>query len=1087
MVGLAAVTAYHNSFHGPFVYDDVPAIVENPTIRQLLPIAPVLSPPHNGETVSGRPLLNFTLAINYAISGLNVWSYHVTNLAIHVAAALLLFGILRRTFLSPTLRDCFGTAATPLAAASAALWAVHPLHTESVTYIVQRAESLAGCFYLLTLYGVIRGAAPGTVPIFARAKMGLSPSASVKASSKGTVPFFAEYGPEQSGSVGGEKGDSPRANVGPWLCYAAAVLACLLGTACKEILVTAPLMVLLYDRTFLVGSFAEALRRRWGLYVGLAAIWGLSAYLVLSTGLIGRQAEMGAPDAWGYARSQPGVILHYLRLSFWPRPLCFDYAWPVANTFWEIFPGAMVVCLLLAATLWGMARRQAWSFLGAWFLLILAPTSSILPLGQLAFEHRMYLSLAAVAVLSVAGGYALWDGWLPRAAVSGRGATVARWAAPTALWAAALLALGYATVARNRDYRSMLAIYQDTVDKRPQNPVARNNLGFALVKLEKTVEAIPQYREALRLNADYAEAHNNLGTALAKLGKPEEAIEHFLAALRGKPEFAMAYNNLGLALVDLGRTDEALAHYRQALRLKPDDADVHYNLGIAVAALGKTSQAIQHYQRALRLKPDYVKAHNNLGTALASLGRTKEAIEHYRQALRLKPDEAAAHSNLGNALVSLGAMDEAVEHFREALRLKPDFADAHYNLGNARAGLGRTDEAIASFREALRLKPDYTDAHNNLAAALAQAGKIDEAIEHCCEAVRLKPDYAQAHFNLAIALTVQGRTEEAIEQYRQAVRLKPDYWEAYRNLGVLLARLGNTAEAIEHDRQAVQLKPADAEAHHNLGTALDQAGKTDEAISQYREALRLRPDYAEAHYNLAIALAAAGRLAEAIEHYREALRLKPDYLEAHNNLGNALFTVGRVAEAIEHYHEVLRLKPDYAEAYYNLGMALAALGRANEAIDHLYQAVRLKPDFAMARGKLANVLASVGRNNESIEQYHQALQLMPDSLETVNNLAWLLASCEPAEGGDPARAVQLAERARELAGQENAQVLDTLAAAYAAVGRFPEAVVAAERAVQLAESAGQTALAKSIQLRLELYRAGRPYRQPPRSSQQTGP
>jgi hypothetical protein len=411
VIVLSAVAAYHNSFAGPFIFDDGAAIAENRTIRRLWPIGRVLSPPRHGETVSGRPLLNLSLAMNYAIDDLNVRGYHVANLLLHIAAALLLFGILRRTFLlgnetgsgvfcakpgtdrrlvaglagkrHPTpfpLR--FAKAATPLALAGALLWTVHPLQTESVTYIIQRAESLVGIFYLLTLYCVIRGAA-GTAPDEGRGTNPVNHRSQV-----GNCPLWPSL-----------------------FWYAAALLACLLGMACKEVMVTAPLLVLLYDRTFLAGSFAAAWRRRWGLYLGLAATWALLAYLVLSTGLIGRQSEMGAPDAWGYARSQPGVILHYLRLSIWPRPLCISYAWPAAETLGEIVPGAIVVGALLAATIWGLASRRAWGFLGAWFFLILAPTSSIFPLNQLAFEHRMYLSLAAVVVLAAAGGYVLWD-WL---------------------------------------------------------------------------------------------------------------------------------------------------------------------------------------------------------------------------------------------------------------------------------------------------------------------------------------------------------------------------------------------------------------------------------------------------------------------------------------------------------------------------------------------------------------------------------------------------------------------------------------------------------------------------------------------------
>jgi tetratricopeptide (TPR) repeat protein len=846
LIVAAALAAYHNSFLGTFAYDDQGAIVENQTIRQLWPIWPALFPPRSGDTVSGRPLLNFSLAVNYALGGLDVRGYHAANLVIHIAAALLLMGILRRTFLTPALRDRFGKVATPLALASALIWALHPLQTESVTYIVQRAESRMSLFYLLTLYCVIRGAErKGTVPILAPTmlrmvpEMGLSPSA-------GAAPVGQAFQPDTESAIvrlesltypassPGERGDSA-----PWPWYAVSVLFCLLGMACKEVMVTAPLVVLLYDRTFLAGSFAAVFRGRWGLYVSLAATWGLLAYLVLSTGLIGRQSELGAPDVWSYARTQPGVILHYLQLSVWPASLCMSYEWPVADTLSEILPGAIVVGLLLAATVWGLVGRKAWGFLGAWFFLILAPTSSILSLNQLAYEHRMYLPLAAVAVLTVAGGYALWDRLLPQPAGQGgqspfspgmtlskvgfwaakKGtvpdrARVAHWAAPVAVLAALATALGIATALRNSDYRSLLVLWQDTVNKNPNNPI------------------------------------------------------------------------------------------------------LHYDFGAVLFRLGRTDEAIEQYVQALRLKPDYFEAHNNLGNALAAIGNSGEAIEQYHR----------------------------------ALRLHPGFAEAHYNLGNA----------------------------------LGEAGRTDEAIEH----------------------------------YHAALRIKPDYAEAHNNLGLLLASLGKTAEAIEHYQQALRSKPDFVEAHNNLGKALADASRMSEAIAQWEQAIRLKPDYAEAHYNLGSALVLSGNWREAVQHYREALRLKPDYPKARYGLANA------------HY-------------------------------------------------RLANALVRADRIHEAAAHYSEVLRLLPDAIEALNDLAWLLATHEPAQGGDAARAVQLAQRARELNGQENPQCLDTLAAAYAAAGRFAEAVSTAEQALRLAESAGQTTLVHNIQSRLELYSDDCPYREPP--------
>ncbi len=268
---LATAAAFSSSFRGAWIYDDMPAIVENPTIRQLWPVWKPLCPPLGGKAVSGRPLLNLSLAINYAISGNEVWSYHAANLVIHVLAALTLFGILRRTLLLPTVRDRLGSAAVavPLAAVIALLWALHPLQTESVTYITQRAESLMGLFYLLTLYCFIRGSRGH--PIFASAKIGTVPTIRGECRGSGVRGQGTGRDSRPSSSI-----------LPPVAWYAASVTACLLGMATKEVMISAPLIVLLYDRTFCAGSFRQAWRRRPGFYAALACTWLLLGWLVLS-------------------------------------------------------------------------------------------------------------------------------------------------------------------------------------------------------------------------------------------------------------------------------------------------------------------------------------------------------------------------------------------------------------------------------------------------------------------------------------------------------------------------------------------------------------------------------------------------------------------------------------------------------------------------------------------------------------------------------------------------------------------------------------------------------------------------------------
>ncbi|HUI05881.1 MAG TPA: hypothetical protein VL486_02635, partial [Verrucomicrobiae bacterium] len=377
VVVAAGLLAYGNSFTGAFVRDDGASISDNPTIRHLWPIGQCLSPPHRGWlTVEGRPLINLSLAISYALSGYNVWGYHVVNLTVHILAGLTLLGIVRRTLLAPTLVSGFGAAANELALATAVLWTVHPLQTESVTYIVQRAESIMGLFYLLTLYCFIRGAE-------------LPPM--------GNEKWFMGNGSWKPGRR---------------LWYGLSVAACASGMASKEVMVTAPVMVMLYDRVFASGSFREAWRRRWPLYLGLASTWILLGVVLVSAGVFA-YASMTAQyiGRWEYLAAEPGVVLYYLRLSVWPSPLSLNHPWPIAQAWTNVLLPASVMAILLGASAWGLTRKPApsptsgpvWGFVGAWFFLILVPSSSIIPLHDVIYEHRMYLSLAAVVSVVVMG------------------------------------------------------------------------------------------------------------------------------------------------------------------------------------------------------------------------------------------------------------------------------------------------------------------------------------------------------------------------------------------------------------------------------------------------------------------------------------------------------------------------------------------------------------------------------------------------------------------------------------------------------------------------------------------------------------
>jgi len=552
---LAGLVVYVTSFDGVFLFDDAVHILQNERIHGLWPLQEVLS--------GRRPVVDLTLAFNFALGGVKVEGYHAVNLAVHVIAALTLYGIIRRTLLRKRFRDRFGRASSHLALTVAVIWAVHPLQTQSVTYVIQRAESLMGLFYLLTLYCVIRGA------------------------------------------------DSSRHI--KW--YAAAIVFCALGMGSKAVMVTAPVMVLLYDRVFLSESSVETFRRRWGLYLCLAATWCVLWVCGLAQGVLSTSRKVATvgfsfkditpPE---YALTQFGVLVKYLNLSFWPYPLCLDYAWPVARTVGVVVVPAIIIVALFVAVVWALIRGRWWGFVGAWFFVILAPTSSFIPIKDTFFEHRMYLPLAAVVASAVFGSNVALRLLIERLESSRLRSKYIT--AGLVLLAVALL--GYGTVRRNGDYRTAVSMWRDIAVRRPESERAHVNLGTVLLADRRIDEAVIAYRRAVLLSPDDARARCNLGVALTKQDRLDEAMDTFRQALKIEPRMADAHYNLGLALIKEGSLQEAARSFREAVRLTPRDADAHYDLGRVLVGLGRLDEALTEFQQTLAIIPDHSGARRAL-------------------------------------------------------------------------------------------------------------------------------------------------------------------------------------------------------------------------------------------------------------------------------------------------------------------------------------------------------------------------------------------------------------------------------------------------------------------------------------------
>jgi protein O-mannosyl-transferase len=421
-------------------------------------------------------------------------------------------------------------------------------------------------------------------------------------------------------------------------------------------------------------------------------------------------------------------------------------------------------------------------------------------------------------------------------------------------------------------------------------------------------------------------------------------------------------------------------------------------------------------------------------------GYWRDSITLWSHTLACTARNEIAHHNLGSALLQKGLVDEGIAQYRIALQLKPSSAKAHYSLASALMQKGNVDEALTQFMYALQIDPKDAEIHTTFGRALLRKGKVQEAAAHFQQALLLKPDSARAHFDLANLFLDQGRVDDAIIHYQQALQIDPDDAEVQNSLGSALLRNGRVEEAAALFQQALQLKPDFAQAHYNLGNILLQNGKTDEAITHYKHALQIDPDYALAHVNLGSALLQKGNVDDAFLHFQRALQIDPDNVPAHVNLGGILLQRGKVDDAIAHFRKALQIKPGFAEAHSRLGDALRQKGNFRDAI----------------------------------AQFQQSLQIEPNDPEVQNNLAWLLATCLEASLRDGGEAVQLAQRANELAGGRNPAILRTLAAAYAETGRFYDAKRSAKAAIELVQAARQQDLANMLNAELKRYEAGLP-------------
>ncbi len=374
---------------------------------------------------------------------------------------------------------------------------------------------------------------------------------------------------------------------------------------------------------------------------------------------------------WEYAVSQPKVICHYIKLMFWPKGLCLDYQWPLVKTALDIVPYSLIILLLILAAGWALRYWASWGFLGIWFFFILGSTSSFMPIGDLAFDHRMYLPSLSIIILFVLGSDWLLRRFkeLPQAVIGPGGGM---------LVVAVLLIL---TVQRNAVYLDGEVLWRDVLDKRPENMRVYMNLGVALMRKDKQIEAEKYLLKALDFNPGNEKAHHNLAFIMEQRGDSFQAQKHLKEAIRIRPDFFHAHLLLGRIFLDKNEFSQAEQYLKKAVAIESKNALAHLALGFLFYKTERLDEAMGQYDLALQIDPGNTEAYYQAALVLAQKGDLDKAAQYLTEVTNKNPANALAHFNLGNILAQKGDYQSALSYFQECLQLKPEFTPVLQRIG----------------------------------------------------------------------------------------------------------------------------------------------------------------------------------------------------------------------------------------------------------------------------------------------------------------------------------------------------------------------------------------------------------------------
>jgi len=638
---VVVVVLYSQVRHYGFIgYDDPDYVTENPHVRGGLSWPAVEWAFTTGYAANWIPLTWLSHMLDFELFGLRGGAHHLMNVLLHILGSMLLFAALKRM-----------TGAHWRSALVALLFAVHPLHVESVAWVTERKDVLSGVFWFLALW------------------------------------LYSLYVERRSAGL-----------------YLMLLTAFVFGLMAKPMVVTLPFVLLLLD-VWPLGRFRKAARTAASLRAILlekvpllVAAVGASAvtYLVqLHGGAVSRFATVPLSLRLGNALISYVI---YVARTFWPTRLAVFYPLTAVSLWLSVAAG--VALLAVSAAVLRAVRTRPYLAVGwFWYLGTLVPVIGLVQAGAQARADR-YTYLPMVGIL-IPIAWALGE-------VVARKPSLQRVVSTLAVGACLVCSL--VTWHQVGLWRDTMTLFRHAIEVSEGNYIAYNNLGLALRKQGQIKEAIANYQMALRARPQFPDALMNLGEVYMLENRPQEAVVCLEEAVRQSPAAVEIRTNLGNALNRIGKNAAAELQYREALRLEPDSPEAHMGLAAILADQNRVEEAIRELREAIRLRPDYADAHFNLAGRLVTAGQMEDALGEYAEAVRLRPDDAEARRGFGVSLAAQGRLNKALEEFEACVRLKPDDAQYRFNLATALAYLERTDEAIAQLSEAIRIQPDFPEA-----------------------------------------------------------------------------------------------------------------------------------------------------------------------------------------------------------------------------------------------------------------------------------------------------------------------------------------------------------------------------------------